>query len=103
MGCDRLDCDYRDEEKTENCGIGTGSKYCPEFIGSSLNAKIVPVTNAHREDGLVILLKDAETQRDWFNDKLKEEDLKGQTREYYGGSRDAYAYMATAIQEAIGS
>lgn len=36
MGCDRLDCDYRDENRTENCGIGTGSPSCPKFIGTPL-------------------------------------------------------------------
>ena len=52
MDCDKLDCDYRDEDRPENCGIGTGSQFCPMFETNSLTNKKEPVAKLHCSDGL---------------------------------------------------
>lgn len=55
------------------------------------------------DEKLEELLKDAQSQYDWFNDYLKNGDSIGKSIEYYRGSRDAYGYMISAIQTAINS
>jgi hypothetical protein len=77
--------------------LGFGRK----CIGDPPDEKEPKVSNSAFSDGLAMLLKDAEEKHHCFDYALKGKEMEEEAREYYKGSRDAYAYMILAIREAM--
>lgn len=79
---------------------------CTEFgdlkdCDCAITTKKDAVADVPCNDGLSVLLQDAQDQRRWFEENIKEKGMSGETKHYRLGSRDAYSYMVSAIIEAI--
>lgn len=94
--------------EAKGCPYLQGCRYCqdieigPQNGDSWCRGKIRPDdSNSPLSAGLAMLLEDAKSQLEWFENEAKTTNMSEANKQYYLGSRDAYAYMISAIQAAM--